>query len=209
MLRRIRPLFAGLLIGAGIGVAIIFGFSSEPVPAKVSESIDDSIPVTGIAIGNIAPDFELTSISGEQISLEDLRGHPVIINFWATWCGPCRLEMPAFQAQFEQYEGNLKILAVNFDESLDDVQPFVDEFGLTFDILLDESLDDVQPFVDEFGLTFDILLDPGAEIQQLYQVRGYPKSYFLDTEGVIQIQHIGLIVESQLDEYLASVGLGQ
>jgi peroxiredoxin len=187
MLRRMRPLFAGLLIGAGIGVAIIFGISSEPVPAKISESKDDLNPDTGLAIGNIAPDFELTSISGEQISLEDLRGYPVLINFWATWCGPCRLEMPAFQAQFERYEVNLKILAVNFDE----------------------PLDDIQLFVDEFGLTFDILLDPGAEIQQLYQVRGYPTSYFLDTEGVIQIQHIGLIIESQLDEYLAAVGLDQ
>jgi len=185
MFRRIGPLFAGLLVGVGVGAALIFSFFSPSRPPKFSEVIDDSIINAGIAVGNQAPNFELVALSGEKISLEDLRGHPVLINFWATWCGPCRLEMPAFQDRFDQYEGDLQVVAVNFDE----------------------PQDDVQAFVDEMELTFDILLDPGAEVQQLYQIRGYPTSFFVDADGIIRVQHIGLIVESQMDEYLVEIGL--
>ena len=187
MLSRITPLLAGLLIGAGVGAAIIVGISREPESVKSSESLDDFVPNTGLAVGELAPEFELRSLDGEEINLVGMRGHPVLVNFWATWCGPCRLEMPAFQERFEQYHGDLQILAINFDE----------------------SPDEVRSFVNEFGLTFDVVLDPGAKVQKLYQVRGYPTSYLIDAEGVIQVQHIGLIVESQLDEYIAQVGLGE
>lgn len=187
MLRRVGPLLAGLLIGVGVGAAIIFGFLRLSDSPKAGESFSNADADAGLAVGDQAPNFELATLSGETIALEDLRGHPVLINFWATWCGPCRLEMPAFQTRFEQYAGDLQIVAVNFDE----------------------PQDEVQAFVDELDLTFDILLDPGAEVQQLYQIRAYPTSFFVDAEGVIQVQHIGLIVESQLDDYLTQIGLGQ
>ncbi len=185
MMRRIGPLFSGLLIGVGVGAALIYIFLRPADPPKFSEVLDDSIINAGIAVGDRAPDFELIALSGKTIALDDLRGHPVLINFWATWCGPCRLEMPAFQERYGKYEGDLRVIAVNFDE----------------------AQEDVQIFVDELGLTFDILLDPGAEVQQLYQIRGYPTSFFVDVDGIIQAQHIGLIVDSQLDENLAKIGL--
>ena len=92
--------------------------------------------------------------------------------------------MPAFQDRFKEYGGDLQIVAVNFDE----------------------AQHEVQNFVDELGLTFEVLLDPGAEIQRLYQVRGYPTSYFVDAEGVVRVIHIGIMTESQLDGYLVELG---
>lgn len=134
----------------------------------------------------IAPDFKLLNTEGVEVRLSELRGQPVLINFWATWCAPCRLEMPAVQDRFEKFsENGLKILAVNFDE----------------------PVEDVQAFSDELGLTFDLLLDPGGEIQRTYRIRGYPTSFFLDASGVIRIVHIGVMTEGQLDDYLVEIGL--
>ena len=109
-----------------------------------------------------------------------------MINLWATWCGPCRIEMPHIQERFERYadEGFL-VLAVDFDEPA----------GL------------VEAFRDELGLTFDLLLDPGAEVQELYRNRSYPSSFFVDPNGVIQVHHIGVMTEGQLDDNLAAIGL--
>ena len=95
--------------------------------------------------------------------------------------------MPTIQSRFEEYrdEGFI-VLAVNFDE----------------------QRGDVQSFRDEFGLTFQTLLDPGAEVQKLYRTRSYPTSFFVDRNGVIQAQHIGVMTEGNLDGNLAQIGLG-
>jgi peroxiredoxin len=137
--------------------------------------------------GSIAPDFKLFNVDGDSVSLSEFRGKTVLVNFWATWCGPCQIEMPAIQSRFEQFKDDgLVVLAVNFDES----QQAVAEFR------------------DEFALTFELLLDPGAEVQKLYRNRSYPASFFIDTQGIVQVQHIGVMTEGQLDNYLEQLGLG-
>ena len=137
-------------------------------------------------LGSLAPDFELVDLVGEQVKLSDFAGKPVVVNFWATWCAPCRIEMPALQARFEQHKAlGLSILAVDFDE----------------------PENDVRDFRDEFGLTFTILLDPGAEIQKLFRTRAYPTTFFIDGDGVIQVQHFGAMTEKQLDANLAQIGI--
>lgn len=136
-------------------------------------------------VGFIAPDFELESIEAEAVRLGDFRGKVVLINFWATWCGPCRVEMPAMQNRFEAYDGDLVILAVDNDE----------------------PLEKVVAFVEELGLTFTVLLDLGAEVQDMYLIRGYPTSVFVDKDGIIQFIHIGIMTEDQLDGYLAELDL--
>jgi peroxiredoxin len=126
--------------------------------------------------GSLAPDFTLTTINGDSVSLNQYRGKTVLVNFWATWCGPCRIEMPAIQSRFEQFrDEGLVVLAVDFDESQEVVAAFRDEFDLTFELLLDPS---------------------------------YPTSFFIDPQGVIQVQHIGVMTEGQLDNYLEQLGLG-
>jgi peroxiredoxin len=159
--------------------------------ALVSRNEDEHSSDTGMQVapvkGALAPDFTLVNLEGENVSLSDFHGQPVLINLWATWCGPCRIEMPTIQSRFEEYrdEGFI-VLAVNFDE----------------------PRGDVQSFRDEFGLTFQILLDPGAEVQKLYRTRSYPSTFFVDRNGVIQVQHIGVMTEGNLDGNLAQIELG-
>jgi peroxiredoxin len=93
--------------------------------------------------------------------------------------------MPAFQSRYEKFAGELAVVAINNAE----------------------SSADVQDFVDELGLTFDILLDPNAEVQRLYLVRGYPTSVLINAEGIIRVRHIGIMTEDQLDGYLKEIGL--
>ena len=180
-----------LLIGA-IGVAALAAIAfiaTLPAAPEVSAPAD-TIDTTNLEIaptqGALAPDFTLFNLEGEQITLTELRGQPVMINLWATWCAPCRIEMPHIQDRFERYaDEGLVVLAVDFDE----------------------PAGQVEAFRDELGLTFDLLLDPGAEVQELYRNRSYPSTFFVDESGVIQVQHIGVMTEGQLDEHLAAIGL--
>ncbi len=185
-MRRFAALITGIIAGVGIGLLVI-GFLRKEESPNISEALNEARSADALALDAPAPSFELESLSGELVRLEDFRGQHILLNFWATWCGPCRLEMPAFQDRFKEHGGDLQIVAVNFDE----------------------PQHEVQNFVDELGLTFEILLDPGAEIQRLYQVRGYPTSYFVDAEGVIRVIHIGLMTEGQLDDYLTELGLNE
>jgi len=176
-----------------IGVAALLGVSLAVAGGVVlvgryedEQDSDQGIQVAPV-VGELAPDFTLVNLDGENVSLSDFKGKPVLINLWATWCGPCRIEMPAVQSRFERYQDDgFVVLAVNFDE----------------------KRGDVQAFRDEFGLTFQMLLDPGAEVQKLYRTRSYPSSFFVDRNGVIQVQHIGVMTEGNLDGNLAQIGLG-
>ncbi|MDH5507220.1 MAG: redoxin domain-containing protein [Anaerolineae bacterium] len=159
-----------IIIALGLLIALLAACSPGVAPVR----------------GALAPDFELQQISGETVRLSDYRGQPVLVNFWATWCTPCLIEMPAIQERFTRFapEGFV-VLAVDNDE----------------------PLDRVQDFVDEVGLTFPVLLDPGAVVQVQYQVRGYPSSYFIDPEGIIRVVHIGILTDDQLDDYLSQIGV--
>jgi len=134
-------------------------------------------------VGAVAPEIRLQSLQGEALSLGDLRGQVVLINFWATWCGPCKLEMPAIQARYN--DGGFAVLAVDFNE----------------------PADLVQTFVDDLDLSFPVLLDPGGKVQELYRVRGYPTTFFVDAEGIIRALHIGEMSADILDNYLARMGV--
>ena len=119
---------------------------------------------SGVAIGQVAPDFELAALDGNSFSLESLRGKPVVLNFWATWCGPCRRELPALQASAERYSENVTIVGVDQGE----------------------APETVQAYVDELGLTFVIPMDRNNEVSAEYGVRGLPTTFFIDSDGVIQ-----------------------
>lgn len=182
----IYRLAAGILIAAGIAIIYFFGFPTRGGDNQPTEPFTTDIRQISPEEGAIAPDFTLDNTEGESIQLSQLIGQPVLINFWATWCAPCLTEMPIFQDRFETHnQDGLRILAVDFDE----------------------PEEDVVFFKEELGLTFDLLLDPGGEIQSLYRVLGYPTSFFVDSEGVIQVQHIGVMTESQLDGYLEQIGI--
>ena len=181
-------LLASLLVGLGLGAAYFFGFperQAAPNPSTAPGQTTPSLPAP--VQGAPAPDFQLTNLEGESVRLSELEGRVVLLNFWATWCGPCRVEMPAIQARYEAYaDKGLVVLAVNFDE----------------------PREDVVDFRDELELTFPMLLDPGAAVQRLYGILGYPTSFFVDRDGVIRVHHIGVMTEQQLDRYLTELDLG-
>ena len=169
----------GLLIGLGLGLAIVYGFGFASTPLLGNPDAHISAEV-----GSAAPDFELESLSGSKVRLSDLRGKPVIVNFWATWCAPCVLEMPNFQKFYENYPDAFELLAVNSGE----------------------PVNTVENYIKNMGITFPVLLDPQDQVHELYPFRGYPTSYIIDKEGKVRFQHIGIMDEKQLDHYLSAVG---
>jgi peroxiredoxin len=181
---------AGLLFGLAAGAVVFFGLPSLPVVsgARATPGGPTFTPAPAAVAGAPAPDFTLKDTSGQDVTLSSLKGQVVLINFWATWCGPCRFEMPAIQQRYEALkEKGFTVLAVN----------------------LDEPLDDVSAFAESYKLTFPVLLDPGAAVNDLYRVRVYPTSFMVDEEGTVSRLHLGVMTESQLDDYLAGLGLGQ
>lgn len=134
-------------------------------------------------VGEAARDFVLNDVDGRPVQLNDLRGRPVILNFWATWCAPCRVEMPDLQAVYERHQADgLVILAINREETAVTVRDF---------------------FYDELDLTFTPLLDEAGDVSRLYSVANYPTSVFVDDEGVVTAVHLGLMTEEQIEGYLA------
>ncbi len=191
--RSLRPwlaLVAGVLIGGAAGYLFFFGLPSAQVdpPPVPTIAVPQQVAITGLDIGDLAPSFTLETADGDALSLQDHVGDVVLLNFWATWCVPCRVEMPLLESMYAANKGSgFVVLAVNFDESRD----LVTGFG------------------EELGLTFPLLLDPGGEVQDLYRVRGYPTSVVLDREGRIVNYHIGVLTKGQLEEYLSEAGLSQ
>jgi peroxiredoxin len=167
-----------------IGVLVILSLGTVACTSTDTES-GSSAP-EGISTGNRARDFTLKSLDGEKVSLSDFRGDVVLINFWATWCGPCRAEIP----DFEQVYGNHKdkglvILGLNQQES-----PAV-----------------IEPFAEELGMTYPVLLDEQGQVMSEYRILGLPTSVLVDRDGVIQVRHTGTMtanqLESQLDDLLS------
>jgi cytochrome c-type biogenesis protein len=144
----------------------------------VAQSLD---PATGLKEGNRAPDFTVMMDTGDPITLSDLRGNVVLLNFWGTWCGPCRREMPEFQRAYEAFnDKGFEILAVAVDDSFEAISEFRDELGLTFPLALDDT----------------------NEINDAYSIQVRPSSFLLDKEGNILIRHLGMMTEAQIQEVL-------
>ena len=120
-------------------------------------------------VGARAPDFTASTLDGETITLDELRGQPVILNFWATWCGYCRYQMPFLQAAFEEKGHEVKFIGIN----------------------LRESRDKVQQFVEGEGVGFTIALDVDGVVANSYNVRPIPATFFLDEQGIIKEIKIG------------------
>jgi cytochrome c biogenesis protein CcmG, thiol:disulfide interchange protein DsbE len=138
-------------------------------------------PIVGVEVGQIAPDFALQSLDGKTIHLSDFRGQPVWINFWASWCPPCRDEMPRLEGSFLSHEADgLVILGVAVRDSPADARAFVKKVGVTYPIVLDE---------------------PGMIADQ-YRAVALPVHYWIDRDGIVRGWAIG---ELQLDQYESSL----
>jgi thiol-disulfide isomerase/thioredoxin len=136
------------------------------------------------AIGTSAFNFTLADLDGNDVSLNDFRGQPVFINFWASWCGPCRDEMPDMEEVYQKYkDAGLVILGVNIEEA--------------------EA--DVRQFVLEGGYSWTFLLDSEAQVADLYDVNGIPSSFFIDKDGIIRDAHRGTLSVSRMETKLETI----
>lgn len=127
-----------------------------------------------VITGSVAPDFTVAAMKGGEVSLSDYRGRVVLVNVWATWCPPCREEMPSMQRLYEALEGeDFEILAVSVDAPLGQADAAGRPGG------------DLAAFAHKFGLTFPILHNPSGDIQELYQTTGVPESFIIGKDGLI------------------------
>ena len=139
----------------------------------------------GAVIGKQAPDFQLNNLDGQSTSLSSLQGKPVLINFWATWCSPCRIEMPYIQQIYDEWsDKGLVILAIN----------------------IGESSSEVSEFMKSYNLSFPVLLDTKGDVAEKYNIRGIPTTFFIDKDGIIQEKKIGAFQnKTQIEERLSKI----
>lgn len=156
-------------------------------PEANEDSVDINEPPSdevGISQGDFAPDFELETLDGDVKKLSDFRGDKIMLNFWATWCPPCRAEMPDMQQVYEDHD--IEILAVNLTET-------------------ETSIETVDTFVDDFELTFPIMLDKNIEVADKYEIQPVPTSFMIDTEGRIQLIQLGPMNEDMIVQTFAEM----
>lgn len=165
------------------GRLIIVGLSALLVMLLCLPGCRSSSPgTTAPKVGTPAPDFTLHSLKGEKITLSQLRGKKIVLNFWATWCSHCRQEMPYFQEAFEEKGNQIKFIAINLGEPKDKVKAFVRVKGLDFTILTGEKAQGVA---------------------EAYNVRYIPVTFFIDDQRIIQKVKTGAFSgESELLEFL-------
>jgi peroxiredoxin len=170
-----------------IGMILAIGLIVAPRVFLLEESPQETVLPSSPLVGRQAIDFTLPTLDGTEISLSQFSGQPVLINFWASWCLPCREEMPELVRAYESHQAEgLMILGVNltFSDSLPDVQAFATEFHMSFPVLLDED---------------------GIVTQKLYPVLGLPTSVFIHRDGIIAQVQIGEMTGQQIDEYVAEI----
>lgn len=172
-----------------IGWAIYDNFLSKPSSSDTRQ-VEETTVVNaeiGLEMGNKAPDFELESLSGEAVKLSDFEGKKLILNFWATWCPPCKAEMPHMQEFYvEQKEKNVEVLAVNLTTA-------------------EKSINDIETFVHDYELTFPVILDQDGEIGNMYQAISIPTTYIIDSDGIIQNKVIGPMDKEMMYELVRSM----
>ncbi len=164
--------------GEAIGVDMLPAGLGRGFPEVVVLADDNRGP----KVGETAPGFRMVLADGSHINIEDLQGRPVMINFWATWCPPCRREMPDIIAASEAHE-ELVVLAVN----------------------VQEDLKTVEPFVNDFGISMPVLMDGEGKLRNAYGVSGMPTSVFIDQEGNVSAIWSGLLNAEKLNELLNEI----
>lgn len=140
--------------------------------------------------GSQAPNFELTDVRTNQpLSLAALRGKPVFINFWGTWCPPCRTEMPEMQKMHEKYKGQVEIVGISMGPR--------------------DEPDIVRGFINGRGYSWTFVHDEAYDVAQRYQVQSVPTSYFVNKDGSISAVQIGAMTSAQIDRYMQRITGGQ
>ena len=177
-----------LAVAVLIGL-IIWGFYSvqnTDSKSKATSTGTNELKV-GLEVGNLAPDFELKNVEGNSIKLSSLKGKKVILNFWASWCPPCRQEMPDMAKFYvDQKDKGIEILAVDLTNT-------------------EKSREGVTNFMRANSITFPVVLDENGKVSQLYNVASIPASFIIDSQGVIQRELVGPMTYNSMKSMLGSI----
>ena len=175
-LKRGPPRVIWAMLTVVLALLLVPGCDSAPAS-------EEGNPATGRpVVGSLAPDFTLTDLDGNSVRLQDLRGQVVFLNFWATWCPPCRAEMPDIEALHRKYrDRGVVVLGVDLRES---------ESG-------------VRAYVEGGGYTWTFLIDTTGQVAAAYRVSAIPTSFFIDKEGTIRAVAIGGMTASTMEAKLA------
>lgn len=151
--------------------------NNEKVEVIQGEGTNDA---GGLQIGQKAPDFKLQTLDGKEIALSDFKGKKVMINFWATWCPPCKAETPEMVKYYNEkaQDANFEILSVNAMST-------------------ESKSENVNKFIEEYKMTFPVVIDPRGDTIKQYEVLNFPTSFFINTKGIIQ-EKLNLVDEEQL-----------
>ena len=172
----IKKVIAAVVLVSLLTVAIVQAMDKKTDTPKTAT--EASAAKEGLSIGSSAPNFELKTLTGDTVTLSQLKGKKVMLNFWATWCPPCKAEMPEMEQFSKQIGDDTVILAVNIDPQLD-----------------------VQGFVNENKITFPILLDTEDKVNEAYQILSIPTTYFINSKGIIQNKYTGSMKLDVMKKY--------
>jgi cytochrome c biogenesis protein CcmG/thiol:disulfide interchange protein DsbE len=136
----------------------------------------------GVTVGQIAPDLSGTTLDGKPLNLADLRGKPVLVNFWASWCSPCREEFPLFKA-FSASHPDLVIVGVVYQD----------------------TAAKAHEFATSFGASWASITDPDGSMALAYRMAAPPQSYFIDRSGVVRSRQIGILTEADFERQYATI----
>lgn len=183
----LKRVFSGALIAAVLIAGALYtldGRTNEPGTAGSAAA-----PPTGTAVGELAPEFEAQTLTGESLKLSNLRGQVVVLNLFASWCGPCRLETPHLVAASQGFAaGDAAVVGLN----------------------LGESPEAVADFQAEFSISYPLVLDPDGELTgELYRPIGLPTTWFIDQGGVVRYVYSGALTEELLLTIIEAVRAGR
>jgi thiol-disulfide isomerase/thioredoxin len=174
-------LIALIVIGFGF---LALGVAFMLKPGDLSPASTQDFSTIPVEVNLPAPELSLTSLDGLPVSLSDYSGSVILVNLWATWCPPCREEMPALQAFYEKYRSS-GFMLIAIDQG--------------------ETSEEVVPFSVEFGLSFPVWLDPASEAGRAFNTMNLPSSYVIDRSGRIRLMWIGGISGKNLEKYVPDV----
>lgn len=169
-----------LLIIAG-GLYFYMGQKAANEPKNAEKTSE------GVQIGNRAPDFTLKTLDGRMVKLSDFRGKKVILNFWATWCPPCKAEVPEFEKFYqEQQNDSIEILAVDITAQ-------------------EKSKEGVTDFIKSYGITYPVVLDEAGVVADTYRISAIPTTFIVDAQGTVRQKVTGAMKYQTLSDALAKI----
>ena len=185
--------FVALMILAVMGYRILTeNYTPQgTVPSQIADSANsdpesslDSNTDTADAVPTIAPDFTVLDMDGNEVNLSDFFGKPIIINFWATWCGPCKSELPAFDNMYAKYGDDIEFIMLNLTDGSRD------------------TVDNVTEFIRDNGYSFPVYFDTTMEASNTYGAYSIPTTYLIDNEGIPVHSQMGAMSEEHLEQLI-------